>query len=123
MTVAGMIGEEIRETYRTDLLTFARSLESQTCELAGQSAEAAILRVLLDCSRRGEQPTCKRISADVLEEEGDNDPKLKLWLSPKKVGWIVREIGLKTQHTRDGSVVILDESRLRQLASVYGVDT
>jgi hypothetical protein len=121
LTVADMLSGDSRERYRTDLLGFARQTESQNREMASESVDAAIVRVLWTQSQNGRGMTCKQVAEGVVEAEKGNIAGLDRWLSANKVGAIVREMGLCTRHTRGGSVVVANASRLRYLMSRFGI--
>jgi hypothetical protein len=108
LTVADMMNASERERYRSDLLAFAKRADNREKEVGSESVEAAIVRALFDCAQKGEQPTCKQLAKTVLEAEGQNITRLEQWLSPNKIGRMVREMGFETKHTRTGAVIVPD---------------
>ena len=122
LTIVDLMGQSMGNRYRSDLLRFAQQAEQQASEVRYESVEAAIVRALSDFDQRGQQPTCKELCDVVLMAEADNDPKLDLWLNPKKMSGILRSLGFFTRHTKTGAVVLSNKKRLRGLEEQYGVE-
>jgi hypothetical protein len=123
LTVAELMSAEERNRYRADLLAFAQSADTRAREVGSESVEAAIVRALADGIHRGESLTCKELAERVVEAERANIAKIDNWLSANKVSRMVREMGFETRHTRDGSVVVANDERLRALAARFDIVT
>jgi hypothetical protein len=121
LTVADMMGDARRALYRADLLQFAKQADSQSLAIRAESHQAAIVRALLRCVSYTEPPTCKEIAGLAAMDDDETIAAEMKWITAKRVSHIVRELGFHTRHTREGSVVLLDTSRLQSLAVRFGV--
>lgn len=113
------MGPQARNRYRSDLLRFAREANQLKRDLRAESVEATIVRKLAAFVESGQQPTCKELAREVLEAEAEDRPDLKL--TPEKLGNTVRSMGLKTKHTKYGSVVLVTPKQLKGLCQRYGI--
>jgi hypothetical protein len=78
------------------LIEFARHSHSKAKVVASESAEAAIVQVLLDAPD-GNILTCLDV-CNIIDED-DRRRDVGKWLKPRTVGRIVRdELGLETEH-------------------------
>jgi hypothetical protein len=122
LTVANLMGNDQRARYRDDLLEFASQIDSQSLAVRAESEEAAVVRAILYCPSSTEPPTCQDLCGiAVMDDDESMAAHLKSYLRPRRVGEIARELGFKTRHTRNGTVVVPDPARLRSLAARFGV--
>ena len=110
-----------RESYREDLLEFARRRQQQAKQDDRGTVEAHLVQAYL--SANGSTPTCKNLVDTVLEAEGRNDPKLHSWLSSRRASNILRGMGFVTRHTNRGSEATIEHERLAALCRRYGIDS
>jgi hypothetical protein len=123
LTLSDLMNAQERDRYRADLLAFAQSADTRAREIDSESVDAAIVRVLAESIQKGESLTCKVLTEKVLKAEEQNIAGLDRWLSANKIGRMVREMGLETRHTRDGSVVVDNDERLLALTKRFGIVT
>ncbi len=120
LTVCDLLSPQMRNRYRSDLLRFAREADQLKRDLRAESLEATVVRKLVAFIEAGSNPTCQELAQEVLEAEAESRPDLKL--SAERVGHMVRGIGLKTKHTKQGSVVLATGRQLRALQERYGIE-
>ena len=122
LTIADLFAKRQRDGYRSDLLQFARRVDQQAKDVGKESVEAAIVRVVSDFHQKGEEPICAEIAEAVKYAEAENIPNLDRWLTPRKVGQIVRDqLGFQTRHTDRGTAVSWPPMRLHSLEEKYGI--
>ena len=116
LTIAASLSET---SYRDDLVEFARRSQSKAKVLASESAEAAIVQVLLD-SVEGNILNCQDVCTMIADD--GSFPDVAKWIRPRHVGRIVRdELGLETEHQKQGTVIKFDKEQLKVLAIRYGL--
>lgn len=120
LTMCELLSPQARNRCRGELLQFARRSDHQKREIRSESIEAAIVRVLSGYGPK--PPTCFEVAQAVIIAEQDNVPDLRRWFGPRKVGEIVRALGLETKHTEKGTVILLDGRKLRGLEARYGIE-
>ena len=121
LTVCSLMSPQTRGRYRQDLLRFAREANQLKRDLKAESVEATLVQKLAGFVASGtSNPTCKELCDEVQYAEAKNRPDLKL--SPERVGHMVRAMGLKTKHTKQGSVVLATPKQLRALCQRYGIE-
>lgn len=119
LSVTNYMSQQLQERYVTDLFRFAQQRDRQATEDRRGSVEAKLIDAFV--SGDWEQPpTCQELATKVTFAEKD-DPKIANWLTPKKVSYIVKDLGFTTQHTNRGSVVSIEQKRLPRLCARYGV--
>jgi hypothetical protein len=106
-------------SYRDDLIEFARRSHSKARVVASESAEAAIVQVLLDAPEDN-IINCQDV-CNMIDEDG-RFPDTAKWIKPRHVGRIVRdELGLETEHKEQGTVINFSPEQIKNLAVRYGL--
>jgi hypothetical protein len=120
ISVAKVMGSDVREKYITDLLAFCAEQERQAEADRQESVEGKLVAAYVSL-QNGKQPTCKQIVDAVLLDDGGHDPGLSRWLSPRRAGGIMHDMGFKTHHTNRGSEVTIDSKILSSLVMRFGL--
>jgi hypothetical protein len=121
-SIANLMEPSEGDKYRKALLSYALAMETEALEGRKETVEGRLLQAYIDLSGSSAL-TCKDIAARAVENAGDDDPKLKDWLSPKKASGILRNMGFTTKHSKRGAVAQIDPNRLAALSKRYGTVT
>ena len=122
-----LVAEEMKsrqasDMYKAALLKFATTYETQALEERKETPEAQVLQAYFDLSI-GHTPTCKEVCERAIRAGNDNGSKLGEWLTAKRAGKILREVGCEMKHTNRGSEAVLPLNRRQSLIRRYGIVT
>jgi len=122
LAVADHLGPPCRQRYQEDLLAFARQRDAEVREVRRESWEAQLIEAYVALPGKENGPTCQAL-ADIVTNGTDADANMHRALTARKVSEIMRGMGFKTKHTNRGSVVMINENRLRELCKRFGIVT
>jgi len=120
LTITNRLGDTVRSHYRDALIAFAKRRETQLHQDVQGSLEAEIVRAYLGAKTGA---TCRDIRKDVLAELEDGDAQIAKWLSDKRVGAMMRNMGFETPHLKRGSTPQINPERLEELKRRFGIVT
>lgn len=103
--------------YRAALESFAAKRIAEQAEINAESAEAKLVEAYVSYAQRRERPTVGRLASDV--QRGDYEAFR--WLTPRKAGALLREMGFDKGKTNTGYVASIDDARLAQLCERFGL--
>jgi hypothetical protein len=120
LSVAELLKDPERERYKTDLISYARTLDNEAAQDNRDSVEGMLVNAYVRrCAKPGSQPTCGNLVSDLQGE----DESLKHWLNPRKATEMLKALGFKTRHTKRGAEVNIGPGCLALLCERYSVQT
>jgi len=98
------------------LLLKARDRHQSLMEDKSLSLEASIVKIISEMNEKGPGSLLLKGVAEILSEEGNKN------YSSRFIGTIVRDsLGLATDHSRNGTIVIVDKEKLDKLVGEYNL--